>query len=210
MGDGPNTQHIHKQHAPAAERNAAPILDVLKHCLPEKGTVLEIASGTGQHAELFARALPQIVWQPSDRHAGARASIQAWRADARLENFRAPLDIDVMRPGWSDGFDRKFDAVIAINLIHVAPWALVGGLLEGAAQLLVPGGVVYLYGPYKRDGAHTAPSNAQFENWLHAQDPEWGVRDLADIERVGAMHGLRLESVIDMPANNFSLILRRD
>ncbi len=209
MGEGPDTQHRLKQHAPAAERNAAPILDVLRQCLPGTGKVLEIASGSGQHACHFARALPQIVWQPSDRDAGARASIHAWRDDAGLENLQAPLDVDVMDPGWSGALDRQFDAVVAINLIHVAPWLLVDGLLGGAARLLVPGGLVYLYGPYKRDGAHTAPSNARFEDWLHAQDPEWGVRDMADIEQVGAKHGLRLERVIDMPANNFSLILKR-
>ena len=209
MGEGPDTQHRQKQHAPAAERNAAPILDVLRQRLPVAGKVLEIASGSGQHACHFARALPQIVWQPSDRDAGARASIHAWRDDAGLENLQAPLDVDVMDPGWSDALDRQFDAVVAINLIHVAPWPLVDGLLGGAAHLLVPGGLVYLYGPYKRDGVHTAPSNARFEDWLHAQDPEWGVRDMADIGQVGAKHGLRLERAIDMPANNFSLILKR-
>lgn len=210
MGEGPDRQHRQKQYAPAAERNAAPILDVLRRYFPDTGTVLEIASGSGQHACHFAGALPQIVWQPSDRDANARASIHAWREDAGLENLRAPLDLDVMDPGWSGALDRQFDAVIAINLIHVAPWPLVEALLGGAADLLVPGGLVYLYGPYKRDGAHTAPSNVQFEGWLHAQDPDWGVRDMADVERAGAKRGLRLEHVIDMPANNFSLLMRRD
>ncbi|MEM8743271.1 MAG: DUF938 domain-containing protein [Pseudomonadota bacterium] len=210
MGDSQITQHDRRQHAPAAERNAVAILDVLADHLPGTGHVLEIASGTGQHGAAFARALPNVVWHPSDRSPNAHASIRAWRDEAGAENLKAPLDIDVMHGQWWKDIDRRFDALVAINLIHVAPWAATEALLEGAAQLLLPGGFVYLYGPYRRDGEHTAPSNAQFDLSLQAQDPEWGVRDMGEIESVGAKHGLRLEKAVDMPANNFSLILRRD
>ncbi|MDA7947921.1 MAG: class I SAM-dependent methyltransferase [Hyphomicrobiaceae bacterium] len=209
MGDRPDTQHDHKQHAPAAARNAASILDVLTGCLPKTGAVLEIASGTGQHAAAFAQALPHIAWQPSDRSENARASIRAWREEAGAENLEAPVNLDVMDREWPKGISRRFDAIVAINLIHVAPWAALKGLLKGSGQLLAPGGFVYLYGPFKQGGEHTAPSNARFDLSLRAQDPEWGVRDIDNVEKVGAEFGLQLERVIEMPANNFSLILRR-
>ena len=153
--------------------------------------------------------MPNIVWQPSDRNPNARASIRAWRNEAGVENLLAPLDIDVMRANWWGEIDRQYDALVSINLIHVAPWVAMEGLLEGASQLLLPKGLVYLYGPYKRDGEHTAPSNAQFDMSLKAQDPEWGVRDMGEVEKAAADCGLRLEKVVAMPANNFSLILRR-
>lgn len=210
MGESHDTQQDRKQHAPAAERNAAAILEVLTDFLPRAGHVLEIASGTGQHGAGFARALPHIVWHPSDRSPNAHSSIRAWRNEAGAENFRAPLEIDVLRAGWWDKIDRRFDALVAINLIHVAPWAATQALLEGAARLLDPGGFLFLYGPYRRDGEHTAPSNAQFDTSLRAQDPEWGVRDMDEIERAAEEQGLRLERAVEMPANNFSLILRRD
>ena len=209
MGQDANTHSDPKRRAPAAERNIAPILDVLKDRLPTSGVVLEIASGTGQHAAAFACAFPNIDWCPSDRAADARSSIAAWRMDAGASNLRTPLDIDVLRRGWFDEVEGPFDAVIAINLVHVAPWSAAEGLLKGASELLAPRGMVYLYGPYRRDGEHTAESNVRFESWLHAQDPEWGVRDVQEIERAGTVCGLKLEDAIEMPANNFSLILRK-
>ncbi len=197
-----------RRHAPSAERNTEPILAVLKQHLPASGRVLEIASGTGQHVVAFAGAFPGIEWWPSDPAADARASIAAWRHDAGLDTVRPPLDIDVTRPDWEHGLEGPFAAILAINLVHISPWPAAQGLLRGAAALLGPEGLLYLYGAYMRDGAHTAPSNIDFDAWLRGQDPRWGVRDMGDMEREAAAHGLRLTAVEPMPANNFSLVFR--
>lgn len=199
-----------KQHAPAAERNTRPILDVLKQHLPEQGRVLEIASGTGQHAVAFARAFPNIEWVPSDPDISARESIAAWAEEARLPNLQPPREIDVTRPGWPKGAGGPFDVILAINLVHISPWAATLGLLKGAGRLLTPGGILYLYGAYRREGEHTSESNIRFEEWLKAQSPEYGVRDMADVEQEANAHGLALADVIEMPANNFSLIFRKE
>jgi len=195
-----------RRMAPATERNREPILAVLRNVLPRSGTVLEIASGTGQHAVHFAAAMPGVTWQPSDPDATHRESITAWIEYARVANVVAPLDIDVRREPW--GID-AVDAIVAINLIHIAPWAVAEALFTGAGKRLAPGGVLYLYGPYRRDGAHTAPSNEAFDRQLRAADSEWGVRDMEAVIALGAANGLTCDAPIPMPANNFSLVFRR-
>lgn len=195
-----------RRMAPATERNREPILAVLRQVLPASGTVLEIASGTGQHAVHFAPALPGTTWQPSDPDAAARASIAAWIAHAGVANVRAPLALDVCRQPW--GIDAAA-AVVCINMIHIAPWAAAEALFAGAGKLLGPGGVLFLYGPYRRGGAHTAPSNAAFDAQLRATDPDWGVRDMEAVIALGAAQGLRCDEPVPMPANNFCLVLRK-
>ena len=192
--------------APATDRNREPILAVLRRVLPPSGTVLEIASGTGQHAVYFAAALPGVTWQPSDPEAAARDSVAAWTAHTGLANVLPPLDLDVRREPW--GIDRA-DAIDCINMVHISPWAATEALFGGAGRLLGPGGVLYLYGPYRRDGAHTAPSNAAFDAQLRATDPGWGVRDMEAVIALGAAQGLSCEAPVPMPANNFSLVFRR-
>jgi len=202
-------------HAPSAARNQAPILAVLRRVLPApvepRRTVLEIASGTGQHAAAFAAALPDFDWQPSDPDPQARASIAAWRAKLGpdVANLRPPLDLDVLRPAWEDAMGEAPVAILCINMIHIAPWAACEGLMRGAGALLNPGGLLMLYGPYRRGGHHTAPSNEAFDRSLRAQDPAWGVRDLEAVAACAASRGIVLEDTVAMPANNLSLVLRR-
>ena len=195
-----------RQHAPAAERNREPILAVLRRVLPASGVVLEIASGTGQHVTHFAAALPELVWQPSDPDADARASTAAWTAHAGLANVRAPLELNVERTPW--GIDAA-QAVICINMIHISPWTATEALFDGASRLLGSGGVLYLYGPYKRGGAQTSPSNDAFDQQLRSRDPAWGVRDMEAVVALGASVGLVCDEPIAMPANNFSLVFRK-
>jgi len=192
--------------SPSAARNREPILAVLRRVLPARGLVLEIASGTGEHAVHCAGALPDLTWQPSDRDPEALASIAAHRAEAGLPNFLAPLALDVTAPSWPV---ERADAIVAINMIHIAPWRAAEGLIEGAGRLLAPGGVVYLYGPFMEDGRHTAPSNAAFDESLKARDPAWGVRDVAAVAELAARHGLDLKKRVAMPANNLSLVFRK-
>ncbi|MFM0551992.1 DUF938 domain-containing protein [Paraburkholderia sediminicola] len=201
-----DSQPALRQHSPSAERNREPILAVLRTALPATGRVLEIASGTGQHAIWFARALPGLDWQSSDADAGARDSIAAWTAHEGLANVRAPLALDVHRPDW--GVD-TLDAVVCINMIHISPWSAAQALFAGASRRLVDGGVLYLYGPYKRGGAHTSPSNDAFDQQLRGRDPEWGVRDMEVVVALGASVGLVCDEPIAMPANNFSLVFRK-
>lgn len=196
-----------KQHAPAAERNREPILEVLSDCLPASGLVLEIAGGTGEHAVWFAERLPGLTWQPSDPDPSALASIAAWVAEAGLENLRPPIRIDVREGDWGIA---AADAIVCINMIHISPWAATEGLLDGAARLLPAGAPLYLYGPYRRGGAHTAESNEAFDQSLRARNPEWGVRDLEAVTEAAAVRGLSFERAVPMPANNLSVILRRD
>ncbi|MEM5370351.1 DUF938 domain-containing protein [Paraburkholderia azotifigens] len=195
-----------RQHAPAAERNREPILAVLERVLPATGTVLEIASGTGQHAIHFAAALPQLTWQPSDPGEDARASIAAWTAHSGLANVRAPLALDVRDASW--GLDAA-DAIVCINMIHISPWESARALIGGAGRLLRAGGVLFLYGPYRRGGAHTAPSNAAFDAQLQSRDPAWGVRDMEDVVALADAAGFDLDETVEMPANNFSLVFRK-
>jgi len=199
-------QAAQRLSAPAAERNAAPILEVLRGALPAHGTVLEIASGTGQHAAYFAAALPGITWQPSDADARARASISAWRAHTGLANLREPLDLDVCREPWPID---AVDAIVCINMIHIAPWEAAQALMKGAGARVASGGVLVLYGPYRRSGAHTAPSNEAFDADLRARNPAWGVRDMEAIETLAQAQGFVCEARVAMPANNFSVVFRK-
>lgn len=192
--------------APATARNREPILQVLREVLPPTGTVLEIASGTGEHAVHFAQNLPGIVWQPSDPDAAARGSIAAWAAQAKPGNLRAPLALDAASAGWPGGL---VDAVVCINMIHISPWAATQGLMRGAAGVLPAGGVLYLYGPFIRPGHALEPGNAAFDADLRLRNAAWGLRNLADVEACAAQNGLTLEKVVEMPANNLSVIFRR-
>lgn len=193
-----------RRYAPAAERNRTPILEVLRRVLPRTGLVLEVASGTGQHAAYFATALPGLVWQPSEREEDAFPSIAAWCAD--LPNVRAPIRLDVRETPWPVG---DLAAVFSANLIHIAPWEVCRALLEGAGAHLVRGGALVLYGPYRIGGAHTAPSNEAFDQELRSRDPAWGVRDLEAVVAVARAQGLVLEERVAMPANNQTLVFRR-
>lgn len=191
--------------SPATARNRQPILKVLQAALPERARVLEIASGSGEHAIHFAHAMPGWDWQPSDTSADALASIEAWRQDTGLDNVRPPIELDVTRDPWPAG---PFDAVVAINLIHIAPWNVTGALMTGAANRLTDSGILALYGPFMRDGQHTAASNQAFDADLKARNPEWGVRDLADVTVEATAPGLALAQVTKMPANNLVVLFR--
>ena len=193
-----------KIFAQSAERNKGPILEVLRRVLPATGLILEIGSGTGQHATHFARALPALQWQPTDLDPELRRSVEGWIRDEGLSNVRAPIALDVLDKPWP--IDRA-DAIVCINMIHVAPWQSTLALFEGASA--VKASTVFLYGPYRRFGAHTAPSNEQFDASLKANDPTWGVRDLEAVEKVAADNGFELKDVVPMPANNFSVVFTR-
>lgn len=191
-------------HAPATARNRDPILEVLRRVLPPTGLVLEVASGSGEHAAWFAPRLPGLTWQPSDADAVARESIEAWRGAAATPNLLPPLDLDVRRWPWPV---ERADAVVAINMIHISPWQSTEGLLRGAAALLDPGAPLVLYGPFRREGRHTAPSNEAFDADLRTRDPAWGVRDLEAVAE--AADAFDLDEVVAMPANNLTVIFRR-
>lgn len=196
-----------RRHAPATERNRGPILDVLRRVLPSEGLVLEIASGTGQHAAFFAEALSGVVWQPTDPDPDARASIDAWREHAGLANLRPALALDVTREPWPV---ERAEAVVCINMIHISPWECTEALMRHAARLLPEQtGVLFTYGPYKRGGGHTAPSNEAFDESLRMRDPSWGIRDVDDVAEAASRHGLELDEIHEMPANNLSLVFLR-
>jgi len=198
-----------RQYAPAAARNTGPIGEILGRHLPALGTILEIGSGTGQHVVAFAAAHPELIWRPSDPDPELRASIAAWTAAAGVANVRPPLDLDVMAERWERQLDGPLAGIVCINLLHVASWAACEGLVRGAGALLRPGASLYLYGPFKRGGVHTAPSNAAFDRMLRAHDPAWGVRDLEAVVDCAATKSLRLVETVSMPANNLSVFLRR-
>ena len=183
---------------------------MLRGVVPAAGRALEIASGTGQHVASFAVAFPDIQWQPSDPSGDARASVDAWVADAGLANVAPALALDTTEGDWDAAIEPGLALAVCINMIHIAPWAACEGLLCGAGRLLRPGGLLYLYGPWKRDGVHTAPSNEAFDRSLRTRNPEWGVRDLADVAAAAATQGLSLERTVEMPANNLSVVLRRN
>jgi len=204
VADMPTPPPIAPRHAPATLRNREPILAVLRRVLPPSGIVLEIASGTGEHAVFLAAALPALVWQPSDPDPAARASIAA-HAAAAAGNIRPPLALDATQP-WPD---LAADAVLCVNMIHIAPWEAAEGLMRGGAAALPSGGPLYLYGPFKRAGRHTADSNAAFDRMLRTQDPRWGVRDLDAVADLAAAHGFGAPDVVEMPANNLSVTFRR-
>lgn len=195
-----------KRRAPAADRNREPILAVLRDVLPKAGVVLEIASGTGQHVAFFAAELPGLTFQPSDVDPVALASIVAYVDEAGLANLRPPLCLDVTDEDWGVA---RVDALICTNMIHISPWTATEGLFRGAGHLLPAGAPLVTYGPYRFHGAFTAPSNAAFDASLRGQDARWGVRDVAEVERLAAEHGLSLERTIAVPANNHILVFRR-
>jgi SAM-dependent methyltransferase len=193
--------------SPATARNREPILAVLEPRLAAGARVLEVASGAGEHAAFLAAAMPKVSWRPSDRDATARASIEAWRAQAGLGNLAAPVALDAADPAsWPDA---PVDAVVCINMIHIAPWAAAQGLMAGAGRLLAPGGRLFLYGPFLEADVATAPSNLAFDASLKARDPAWGLRDLADVTALAAAEGLRFVERIAMPANNLIVVFER-
>ncbi len=197
-----------KQVAPSAVRNRDPIIGVLKQVLPDSGKVLEIASGTGQHIVSFAEAWPGIEWTPSDPDPQARASISAWIEDSGTPNVRQPENIDVTKPDWYEGIADTLTGIICINLLHISPWQACEGLMAGAQKLLGQDAFLYFYGPFTRDGRHTAPSNEEFDRSLKHRNPHWGVRDVGDVAACAGAHGLLLDRVVEMPANNLSIVLR--
>ncbi|KAA2242229.1 DUF938 domain-containing protein [Salinarimonas soli] len=192
--------------SPSVQRNREPILAVLRGVLPPTGLVLEVASGTGEHAVHLAGALPGLRWQPTDADPAALRSIAAHRARAGLPNLLPPIPLDAAG-AWPA--DLRADAVVSINMIHIAPWAATHGLMAGAAAVLPPGGVLYLYGPFREDGVATAESNEAFDLDLRARDPAWGLRDLDAVAGLAERHGLALAERIAMPANNLSVVFRR-
>lgn len=192
--------------SPSAERNKAPVAELLMRLLPDHGDVLEVSSGTGQHVLHFAQAMPHIRWQPTERDADCLKSIVGWLTAASLPNVNAPIRLDVHDPVWPVD---KVTAVVCLNMIHIAPPSATEALLRGAGRVLSSGGMLFLYGPYRREGRHTAPSNEAFDASLKARDPEWGVRNLEDVARLAASEGLELQEVYEMPANNIAVVFRR-
>ena len=197
-----------RRHAPATLRNREPILDVLRDHLPASGTVLEIASGSGEHAVWFADQLPSLVWQPSDPDPAALASINAWRSDVARGTVLPPLLLDASAPAADWPIDRA-DAILCCNMTHIAPWEATVGLMAGAGRLLAPGAPLILYGPFLEDGVETAPSNLDFDLSLKARNPAWGLRSVASIEAEGAQSTLHYSHSLPMPANNLALIFRK-
>jgi SAM-dependent methyltransferase len=192
--------------SPSAERNKGPIAEILMRVLPAQGEVLEVSSGTGQHVLHFAQAMPHLRWQPTEQDADSLKSIESWLRQSPVPNVRAPLRLDVHDTIWPV---HQVAAVLCINMIHIAPPSAAEALLRGAGKVIAPGGLLFLYGPYRRQGEHTAPSNQAFDDRLKAQNPEWGVRNLEDIVRLASIVGLALEQTHDMPANNLSVVFRK-
>ncbi len=200
--DGPDP----RRSAPHVARNAGPIADVLNGILPDTGTVVEIASGSGEHILHFARTFPHLVFRPTDPDPAALASIAGWRRAEGPPNLLEPLELDASSDDWPVA---EADALLCINMVHISPWAATQGLMRGAARLLAPGCPLYLYGAYRRSGVPTAASNEAFDASLRARNPAWGLRNLEDVEAEAARHGLALDAVLEMPANNLSVVFRR-
>lgn len=192
--------------APAAERNRGPILEVLRRWLPAEGLVLEIASGSGEHALHFAAAFPNLLFQPSDADPEARLSIDAWAEGSGLANLRPALAIDATADAWPIA---RAVAVLCINMVHIAPWAATLGLLAGAARVLPPGAPLCLYGPYRQEGVPFAPGNLAFDEDLRARNPAWGLRRLELLAQEAARCGFGAPEVVPMPANNLCLRFER-
>jgi hypothetical protein len=195
-----------KRFAPATLRNREVIAVVIGAILPPTGKVLEIASGTGEHIVYFAGRFPGIEWQPSDPDPVALASIDAWRDEAGLRNILPALEIDAAASEWR--VDRA-DVILCINMVHIAPWRATGGLMRGAGQLFLPGGLLYVYGPFLEDGVPLAPGNVAFDSSLRSRNTEWGLRRISDVQDLAKKAGLILDQRIEMPANNLSLIFRK-
>jgi hypothetical protein len=195
-----------RQFAPATARNRDPIWSMLERELPASGIVLEIASGSGEHVVHFAGlASPHLVFQPTDPNLAARASIDAWTATSGLSNIRPSLALDASAGVWPI---TRADVVVCINMVHISPWSATAGLIGGAARMLPPGGLLFLYGPYRRDGRHTAPSNEAFDADLRRRNPQWGVRDLEAVAELAVASGFSGPGVTEMPANNMALAFR--
>jgi hypothetical protein len=213
--DGGRRDSDGRLDAPAFHRNHQAIGGVLERYLGGKsGGALEVGSGTGQHVVEFGRRFPEITWWPSDFNAGHLASIEAWRVHSALPNIRPPQRIDVSNPAWGDamkgeGGPAPLLAVFCANVIHIAPWRVAEGLVAGAGRALGKGGMLFLYGPFKRGGEHTAPSNEAFDRSLRQRDPDWGVRDLEVVEGLAYRAGLSLAEMADMPANNVTLVFSK-
>ena len=195
-----------KKVAPAVARNRDSITAVLRDVLPTSGKVLEVASGSGEHIVHFACEFPALNWQPSDPEAAALASITAWSAEAGLPNIAPPIRIDAMAADWALA---RADAILCINMIHIAPWAATLGLMAGGGRLLADGTPLYLYGPFRERGVPLAQGNADFDASLKSRDPEWGLRWVHEVAEVAATHGLALTERYEMPANNLSLVFRK-
>jgi Protein of unknown function (DUF938) len=196
----------HRQYASATERNRDFILDVLRDVLPTTGVILEIASGSGEHIVHFARNFPSLVFQPSDPEPEALLSVAAWVEAAQVTNVRAPIVLDASRSHWPIA---SADGIICINMVHISPWDATVGLIRGAAATLPPGSPLYLYGPYKRKGFATAPSNQAFDRNLRDRNPAWGLRDLEAVAAIAQSVGFSVPTVTEMPANNLSVVFRR-
>lgn len=203
-GDAPVTAG--KRHAPATLRNRDAIVEVLAAVLPATGLVLEIASGSGEHVVHFANAFQALEWQPSDPDADALASIAAWRGEAALPNLHVPMMLDAAAERWPVG---AVDAILCINMVHISAWEATLGLMRGAGRVLSAGGLLYLYGPFLREGVDTAPSNLAFDKSLRARDPHWGLRSVDAVGDAATAQGLKLEQLVEMPANNLSLMFRK-
>ncbi|MGY3449597.1 DUF938 domain-containing protein [Bradyrhizobium sp. USDA 4353] len=213
--DGRRVEPDGRLDAPAFHRNHQPIWAVLARLLDGRtGDVLEAGSGTGQHVVHFAAQRPDLMWWPSDYNDNHLASIAAWRTHAGLSNIRDAQRIDLSDPAWVAGFKAaggpaQLAAIFCANVIHIAPWAVAEGLFAGAGEVLSPGGLLMLYGPFKRGGKHTAVSNAVFDTSLREGNPEWGVRDITDLDALAARNGLTLREIVEMPANNMILVFAR-
>ena len=195
-----------KRYAPATLRNRDVIAEVLGRILPDHGTVLEIASGTGEHLVHFAEVFPNIDWQPSDFDEAGLISIAAWSVDAGLPNILSPMRIDAMAADWPIG---RADAILCINMIHISPWQAAIGLMAGAGRILAAGAPLYLYGPFRQHGVILAEGNASFHASLKERDPDWGLRCVEDVAARADQAGLRLETIEPMPSNNLSLVFRK-
>ena len=197
-----------RRYAPATDRNRESILAILRQVLPPTGTILEISSGTGEHCVFMAPHLAPRDWLPSDPNPDARASITAWQQFAPCDNIHLPIDLDASSDQWLVSSRQPITAIVNINMIHIAPKSAYLGLFAGAKRTLPIDGILYLYGPFKQGGVHTAPSNAAFDTSLQSQNSEWGVRDLEEITRVAHSHKLELQHVYPMPANNLSVVFK--
>lgn len=195
-----------KRHAPATARNSQPLAEVLARELPASGLVLEVASGTGEHAVFMARRFPALDWQPSDCETDALHSVEAWAQDAGLANLRPPIALDAAAGDWPI---ESADAVLCVNMVHISPWQATVGLFAGAAKLLASGAPLILYGPFIEDGVETAPSNRAFDQGLKARDPRWGLRDLAEVDALAMSQNLQRTARHEMPANNLVLVYRK-
>jgi SAM-dependent methyltransferase len=213
--DGGHRQTDGRLDAPAFHRNHEAIRGVLEQYLTGKsGDALEVGSGTGQHVVEFARQFPEVTWWPSDFNDNHLASIEAWRRHSGLANIRSARRLDVSDPAWGAAMKGESGpgellAVFCANVIHIAPWQVAEGLIAGAGRALRNGGMLFLYGPFKRGGKHTADSNAAFDDSLRQGNPEWGVRDVDDVEKLADRAGLSLVDIVEMPANNLTLVLHR-